>query len=146
MNATRHVHTRRPQRRGDGAEDPGRAAADRRRAVGLQADAAALPGHALRALAVHLPPAPHHQHGAADAAGGAGPAPCPANPCAGDFQKLCTLHFPKYHTFLRYFTPQPVTDGSKVIAQDASGQYLVTNKIFEKNGSRCCGLRAPGQS
>ena len=63
----------------------------------------------------------------------------PSEPLRRDFQKLCTLHFPKYHTFLRYFTPQPVTDGSKVIAQDASGQYLVTNKIFEKNGSAAAG-------
>ncbi|XP_076448180.1 uncharacterized protein LOC143284923 isoform X2 [Babylonia areolata] len=57
----------------------------------------------------------------------------PTEPLRRDFQKLCTLEFPKYHTFLRYFTPQPVTDGSKVIAQDASGQLLVANKVFEKN-------------
>ncbi|KAL8594705.1 hypothetical protein ACOMHN_051651 [Nucella lapillus] len=52
----------------------------------------------------------------------------PTEPLRRDFQKLCTLHFPKYHTFLRYFSPQPVTDGSKVIAQDSSGQLLVASK------------------
>ncbi|XP_070192937.1 uncharacterized protein [Littorina saxatilis] len=57
----------------------------------------------------------------------------PTEPLRRDFQKLCTLSFPKYHTFLRYFTPHQVTDGSKVIARDASGQYLVANKTFEKN-------------
>ena len=66
----------------------------------------------------------------------------PSEPLRRDFQKLCTLHFPKYYTFLRYFTPQPVTDGSKVIAQDASGQYLVTNKIFEKNAAYSTQVRA----
>ncbi|KAK7490029.1 hypothetical protein BaRGS_00018729 [Batillaria attramentaria] len=57
----------------------------------------------------------------------------PSEPLRRDFQKLCTLHFPKYHTFLRYFSPQQVTDGSKVIAQDASGQLQVVNKGFEKS-------------
>lgn len=57
----------------------------------------------------------------------------PSEPLRRDFHKLCTLHFPKYHTFLRYFSPQQVTDGSKVIAQDASGQLQVVNKGFEKS-------------
>jgi hypothetical protein len=57
-----------------------------------------------------------------------------------DFQKLCTLQFPKYHTFLRYFTPQPVTDGSKVITQDSTGQYKVATKTYTNGGGQVSGL------
>ncbi|PVD25193.1 hypothetical protein C0Q70_15691 [Pomacea canaliculata] len=56
----------------------------------------------------------------------------PTEPLRRDFHRLCTLQFPKYHTFLRYFTPHsPAGGGSKVVAQDPKGHLQVVRTRYE---------------